>query len=167
MEFAIETIELDHGARLGISPLPGRWGSGRSDLAKIAEWSPTIVVSMTETAEMSRHNMADLGGLLSQLGIDWAHFPIRDFGAPKMADDWANLSARLRRVLAEGGRVLAHCYGGHGRSGMVLLRLMVELGFDPQVALARIRAVRPGAVETDDQFEWAAQGAVIKRDTPA
>jgi protein-tyrosine phosphatase len=157
MVFRIETLTLENGARLGISPLPGRFGAGLADLATIAKWAPNIVMSMTESSEMERHNMGDLGGLLDQFGIEWQHFPIRDFGAPKGMDNWPALAKRLHKVLDQGGAVLAHCYGGHGRSGMVLLRLMVERGMNAGAALAQLRAIRPGAVETDAQFAWVAK----------
>ncbi|NOX39180.1 MAG: protein phosphatase [Alphaproteobacteria bacterium] len=156
MAFRIETIALDNGAHLGISPLPGRGGAGLVDLAQIARWEADVVVSMTETLEMARHNMADLGGLLAQFDIAWAHFPIRDFGTPDYEARWQVLSPRLHKTLDKQGRVLAHCYGGHGRSGMVLLRLMVERGIPANLALKQLRAARPGAVETDAQFNWAA-----------
>jgi len=159
MTFRIETIPLDGDAKLGICALPGRGGNGLADLAAIARWRPDCVVSMTELSEMERHNMDDLERLLGHFGIGWAHFPIRDFGTPEGLDNWANLSTRLHQILDEGGAVLAHCYGGQGRSGMVLLRLMVERGENARTALARLRAVRPGAVETDAQFTWAAAGA--------
>lgn len=158
MAFEIATIPLENGARLGISPLPGRDGVGLADMAALARWGPDIVVSMTEPAEMERHNMGDLGGLCAGFGIAWAHFPVRDFSAPEMAENWESLSPRLHRLLDQGGAVLAHCYGGHGRSGMVLLRLMVERGEEPKAALARLRAARPGAVERQSQFAWAASG---------
>lgn len=157
MSFSIQTIDLDNGARLGISPMPGRFSAGLADLATIAKWAPDIVVSMTEISEMERHNMADLGGLLGQFDIGWAHFPIRDFGAPEGMAEWPNLSIQLHQVLDQGGAVLTHCYGGQGRSGMVVLRLMVERGEDAKDALARLREHRPGAVETDAQYLWAAQ----------
>ncbi|MFT4715085.1 MAG: protein-tyrosine phosphatase [Paracoccaceae bacterium] len=157
MSFLINTVNLANGSRLGISPMPGRFNAGLADLSTIANWKPDAVVSMTEISEMERHNMDDLGGLLGQFDIDWTHFPIRDFGAPDGMAMWPELSARLHRVLDNRGSVLTHCYGGHGRSGMILLRLMVERGEDANEALARLRAVRPGAVETDAQFDWAAQ----------
>jgi protein-tyrosine phosphatase len=59
-------------------------------------------------------------------------------------------------VLARGGSVLMHCYGGRGRSGMALTRLMVESGETPAAALARLRQVLPEAVETAAQAAWAA-----------
>lgn len=158
MSFRIETLTFGTGARLGICPMPGRGGALLADVSAIFRWGPDIVVSMTEMAEMTRQGMDDLGGLLAAGNVAWAHFPIRDFGAPDKAGDWPELSARLHAVLDDGGSVLAHCYGGQGRSGMVLLRLMVERGEDPANALARLRAVRPGAVETDAQYAWAAMG---------
>lgn len=156
MAFGIETLRLDNCARLGIAPLPGRWGNASGDMAAIRAWAPDIVVSMTEAGEMARHRMADLAGLLARDGIDHAAFPIRDFGTPEVAGDWPALAARLHRILDDGGAVLAHCYGGRGRSGMVLMRLMVERGYPPADALDAIREVRPGAVETAAQQEWGA-----------
>ncbi len=45
---------------------------------------------------------------------------------------------------------------------MALLRLMVEAGEDPGAALSRLRAVRPCAVETAAQFDWAAAGTALR-----
>jgi hypothetical protein len=42
---------------------------------------------------------------------------------------------------------------------MAALRLMVEAGEPPDTALGRLRAVRPGAVETEDQMAWARRGS--------
>ncbi len=158
MSFEINTIDLTSGSRLGICPLPGRGGARLLDLEKIAKWGPDIMVSMTELVEMDRHNMEDLGGLLQQFGIGWEHFPICDFGPPKESANWAELSIKLHKCLDQQGSVLLHCYGGQGRSGMILLRLLVERGGDANVALRRLREIRPGAVETDQQFEWAGEG---------
>ncbi len=159
MAFTIETILLTDGARLGISPLPGRYGDGLADLAAAARWGASLVISMTEMLEMERHNMGDFGALLAQADIGWAHFPIPDYGAPKAALNWPALRAEAHGLLDQGDAVLAHCYGGRGRSGMVLLRLMAERGEDPQEAVARLRTVRPGAVESEAQFAWGAEGA--------
>ncbi len=43
---------------------------------------------------------------------------------------------------------------------MAVLRLMVEAGEDPDAALARLRAVRPCAVETGAQLTWATAAEV-------
>lgn len=156
MAFTIETLVLSPRGTLGIAPLPGRFNAGLADIATIVKWAPDLVISATEHSEMARHNVEDLQGLLKSCNIAWQGFPIRDFGAPEAALDWPALSKRAHEILDKGGRILAHCYGGQGRSGMILLRLMVERGWEPEAALTALRKIRPGAVETDVQFKWAA-----------
>ncbi len=93
---------------------------------------------------------------------DWLCRPIADFGVPDadLDAEWPMLSAELLARLASGGRVLVHCKGGCGRSGMVVLALMVAKGRDALAALAEVRAKRPCAVETDAQMAWATKGVL-------
>src|SRR5207245_7627296 len=66
------------------------------------------------------------------------------------------VAGRLHAWLAERRNVLIHCTGGLGRSGMIAARLMVELGEEPRLAMQRVRAARPGAIEA------AAQEACVR-----
>jgi protein-tyrosine phosphatase len=159
--FTIATVSLANGARIGICPLPGRGGNLDTDMVELLRWKPDAVISMTEWHEIKGAGSADLPDRLADAGVLWRHLPIADYGGPKgtSAAVWPRLSKELHDILDRGGAVLTHCYGGHGRSGMVTLRLMVERGEEPAAALARIRAVRPGSVEADEQFAWAASGA--------
>jgi ADP-ribosyl-[dinitrogen reductase] hydrolase len=50
--------------------------------------------------------------------------------------------------------LVIHCKGGLGRTGVVAARLLIELGETPNAALARVRAARPGAVETPEQEDY-------------
>ena len=163
--FTISDLPLGAG-RIGLCPLPGRWGDYDGDLARVVDWSPDIVFSMITANEMEVGGVEDLPADLAHAGIAWRHLPVRDFRAPSpdVQDGWAALSIEARAVLARGGRVLAHCYGGCGRSGMALLRLMVDMGEAPETALARLRAARPCAVETPGQFAWAAGAAGAAQD---
>jgi protein-tyrosine phosphatase len=47
-----------------------------------------------------------------------------------------------------------HCRGGLGRSGTVAAACLVALGHGPAEAIERVRAARPGAVESRSQEEW-------------
>ena len=71
---------------------------------------------------------------------------------------WDGAAERATSALRGGGRVLIHCMGGCGRSGMAALKLMVACGELPGPALARLRMVRPCAVETEEQLLWARKG---------
>lgn len=158
-DFRIASLAVGSG-RLGICRLPGASGNLPGDVAAIRAWGPAMVLSMTGTEEMRRLGAGPLAELLAAQGIAWRHLPIADFTAPGAAGrpEWAALSAELQGALDAGHGVLLHCRAGLGRSGMVAMRLLVERGEEPMAALARIRSVRPGAVETEAQLIWAAAG---------
>ncbi len=162
--FDIAEVSLGAG-KIGICPLPGRTGQYSSDLAKMLAWTPTIVLSMNPEIELEAGGAETLGADLIKAGVTWRHLPVCDFGAPQahVMALWPQVSAEAQAALAQGGRVLAHCYGGCGRSGMALMRLMVDMGEAPETALTRLRAVRPCAVETPGQRAWAAAGQQVTR----
>lgn len=154
--FPIAHLPAGNGI-LGICPIPGRSGDYREDLETLLDWAPDMVLTMTTTREMDSFGAADLGRDLTQAGVIWHHLPIQDFGAPttKIITSWEGISPTAHRILTQGGKVLAHCKGGCGRSGMMLMRILCETGEDPATALTRLRAARPCAVETDAQKDWA------------
>ncbi|WP_293577612.1 protein-tyrosine phosphatase family protein [Phaeobacter sp.] len=142
---------------LALCPLPGAGGDYAGDMAHIHDWQPGFVISMTTTAEHERFGAASLGADLQGMGCRWVHLPVPDYSPPPpdVLMRWPEVSHIARKTLVGGGRVLVHCRGGCGRSGMVVLRLMIELGERPASALERLRSLRPCAVETDEQMAWA------------
>lgn len=161
MALTIAELALGNGV-LAVSPMPGRGGAYVADLQDLLGFGPALVLTMTTVDELVSKEAGTLPDDLASQGIDWMHLPIADFGAPAAgtAASWPEASARALAVLALGGKVLIHCMGGCGRSGMAALRLMVEMGEEPSAALTRLRAVRPCAVETPEQYGWAAAGGV-------
>lgn len=145
---------------LALSALPGSGGDYAGDLDHIRDWKPALVISMTTAEEMAAAGAVDLGADLQAMGCRWVHLPVADFGAPPEAiiARWPPVSGSARQALNGGGRVLVHCRGGCGRSGMVALRLMIESGEPPEAALARLRGLRACAVETEGQMSWARAG---------
>jgi len=145
------------GGGLGLCAVPGGAGDYAGDLALLRRWRPDLVLSMTEPVELAMAGAAGLAADLRALGIGWRSLPIRDFAAPDPTAEaqWPAISEVAGKLLARGGRMLVHCRGGCGRSGMAALRLMVEQGEPAAHSLARLRHVRPCAVETDAQRQWA------------
>jgi predicted protein tyrosine phosphatase len=144
--FSISEIAVGGGV-LGLCPLPQV-----SDVATLHDWRADVVLTLVEPAEAAELS-PDLADALAAEGIAQRCFPIADFGVPVAG--WSEISADLHGRLAKGGRIIVHCRGGCGRTGMIALRLMIELGEAPDAALARLRAVRPCAVETEAQRLWA------------
>lgn len=143
---------------LGIAPIPGRRGDYFADFAKLVRWEPSLVLTMVTKPELQRVGAETLGEDLAALDIGWLHLPVDDLGAPppEIVARWPKVSEEAHRVIGYGGKVMAHCYGGCGRSGMAVMRLMVEAGEDADPALERLRQARPCAVETEGQRAWAA-----------
>jgi protein-tyrosine phosphatase len=136
---------------MALAPMPGRGGHYADDLAQILAWQPGLVISMVETAEL----FGPLGADLQGAGVDWCQVPVVDYGVPEPAHLWDVTAQKSHAVLAQGGKVLVHCMGGCGRSGMAVLQHMITLGERPDEALERLRSHRPCAVETKAQLAWA------------
>ena len=148
------------GGTLAISPMPGRTRHYYTDWLRMEAWRPDAVLSVVPLHELERKGAGSLGTDLAGIGVAWLHFPVPDYGVPGdwQAEDWTEISTKVLTVLSRGGRVLVHCYGGCGRSGMAVLRLMIAAGEVADAALSRLRAVRPCAVETTAQMDWARRG---------
>ncbi|MFO7759281.1 MAG: protein-tyrosine phosphatase family protein [Roseovarius sp.] len=158
-EFVIHALHVG-GGTLALAPLPGASGDYGADMAHLRDWKPALVITLVTPEEIAECEAFTLGTDLQEAGTRWISYPIQDFGtpAPDQFAAWPDASEMMRAALKGGGRVMIHCNGGCGRSGMVALRLMVETGEAPDAALDRLRAVRPGAVETAAQMAWARRG---------
>ena len=157
--FAIHALDLAKG-QVALCPMPGRDGYYAADLAQVVGWAPALVMTMATATELQAKGAAGLGNDLVGQGIAWRHLPVVDYASDSadLHENWSEVSALAHNFLDTGGRVLVHCMGGCGRSGMAVMRLMVEAGEPADAAFTRLREVRPCAVETDDQRAWAASG---------
>ncbi len=151
------------GGTLALTSMPGRGGDYSGDLDAVTGWKPGLILSMTTEVEMILDGARDFGADVRSRACRWVHLPVEDYGIPSDDIDmrWVDASESARHALSGGGRVLIHCKGGCGRSGMAVLRLMVECGEHPDEALKRLRALRPCAVETDAQLRWATAPASV------
>lgn len=152
--FAIYDLAVG-GGTLALCPLAGRGGDYARDLAQVRAWRADIVLTMVEAQELTAKGAAGFGADIAP--AVWLHFPVVDYQVPDAGqmDDWAEIEAQILVALAKGGRVLIHCMGGCGRSGMAALKVMIAAGEAPEMALTRLRGVRPCAVETEAQMAWA------------
>lgn len=152
-----------HYGRIGITFCPGKkqvraatgaWDRDlAADLEAVSRWGAAAIVTLVEPHELDALGVPDLGAAVQARHIAWYHLPIRDVSVPDGAfeESWHSAGQHLRRLVQNGFAVLIHCKGGLGRAGTIAARLLVELGAAPEEAIAAVRAVRPGAIETRAQ----------------
>ena len=111
-------------------------------LAALAQQGISMLVNLHEHA----HDPA----LLAPHGLIELHLPVADF-TPPSPEQLEQGVAAIVQALATGQRVAVHCGAGLGRTGTLLACYLVQQGMEAEAAIDRVRAVRPGSVETAEQ----------------
>ncbi len=149
--------------RIGITFCPGKkqpyaatgvWDRDlHLDVDAIAAWGAAAVVTLVEHHELEALQVQGLGEAIRARHMSWYHLPIADVSTPaaEFEGEWGTVGEELRSLLRHGFSVLVHCKGGLGRAGMIAARLLAELGHNPAAAVAAVRKVRPGALNTSAQ----------------
>jgi ADP-ribosyl-[dinitrogen reductase] hydrolase len=162
LQIAVVTAGPEFG-RVGITFCPGKYDphamSGAwdrdlgTDLDAIRDWGAAAIVTLLEPKELTLLRVEHLGEEVLRRNMLWFNLPIVDVSIPneQFNGKWDTAGEELRSILRSGSDVLVHCRGGLGRAGTIAARLLIELGMEPETAIARVRAVRPGAIETSEQ----------------
>ena len=136
--------------KLAGMPLPGSTGSLAADLSFLQSQRIDLLVSLTGEVPGA--------GKSGEYGIESLHIPVPDFHAPTM-EQLRDFVAAVNERLAAGQRVGVHCHAGKGRTGTFLAAYFVARGLTAPDAIARIREIRPGSVETAAQEKAIAEFA--------
>jgi cell division cycle 14/atypical dual specificity phosphatase len=131
--------------RLGGGSHPARHGDLAERLDALSGLGYGAVLTLTEDGLDPQ--------VLKSAGLDWLHLPIPESGAPSQ-DQMARAVRFLEQSNRAGKAVFAHCFAGYGRTGVVVAGLMIAGGEDPRSAIARVRRLRPGAVESARQEKF-------------
>jgi len=128
------------------------------DLQAIRAFPATALITLMEMGELDWAGSAlpELGAACAALGMQHIYMPIVDCDIPDLHWErrWVSHGPGLHTLLQSGRNIVFHCRGGRGRAGLAVTRMLIEIGEDPTLAMARVRAARPGAIETTAQEDY-------------
>ena len=131
---------------------------GAADLAWLRRNGVDVLVSLTEDPVPR--------GWVNEAGLLAVNVPVPDMEAPtdRQLDHLLDTIGKARRA---GMGVAVHCGAGLGRTGTVLAAYFVAGGMPAREAVAKVRDLRPGSVETADQERAVEQFARRRADRRA
>jgi atypical dual specificity phosphatase len=118
--------------------------SDAEDLAWLRKQGIELLISLTE--ERPRRDWINDAGLMVM------HVPVEDMEAPTQ-EQLDRCTSAIERANSHGMGVAIHCGAGLGRTGVILATYFVAKGLSAQNAMGKVRRMRPGSIETDEQSD--------------
>lgn len=152
--------------RIGMTVLPGKHGPslrypGRRyrgdldvDLSALRAAGVARLVLLVEDEELERWGDPTIVARGVRFGLDVQRFPIPDGQPPRSADEAGRILESMAAARASSDVAVA-CMGGVGRTGTIAACALVDAGWEPDAAIARVRQLRhPTAVESPSQVAF-------------
>src|SRR5262249_26765094 len=131
-------------------------------------------IDLTESGELVPYDsILSEEAHLANLTATYQRFPTRDLSVPRDATQLGEILLTIDRRLREGGAVFLHCWGGVGRTGLVVACWLQEHGRTPDDALAELSrnwstvaksSRKAASPETTEQVDWVKAWTQRRRD---
>jgi ADP-ribosyl-[dinitrogen reductase] hydrolase len=136
----------------------------RKKIAQFLKVGVRHFIDLTEPGELVPYDaILSEEALRTNITATHERFPIPDLSVPRAAADLGEILLTIDRRIREGGTVFVHCWGGVGRTGLVVGCWSQEHGRTPGDALAELSRKwstvekifrKPESPETMEQLNW-------------
>jgi len=120
------------------------------DLAWMREQGIEMLISLTEDPPRR--------AWINEAGLFLIHIPVEDLTAPTQPQLDQSIAA-IRKAHERNWGVGVHCGAGLGRTGTILACYLVTQGMSAKNAIARVRRLRHGSIENEEQERAVVQFA--------
>lgn len=161
-----EVSIANYAGKLGLTFCPGKHTQGiysgtwqrnlEEDLNTIQQWGAHSLISLMELFEFPLLGLHQFPQSLDKSRLQWIHLPITDMAIPGSGfeEQWQEKSKQVHQLLKDGEKIVIHCRGGLGRTGLLAARILVEAGIAPRDAVTSVRQARPHSIETYAQEHY-------------
>jgi len=118
--------------------------AGAEELTWLRKQGIELLIALTE--DPPRRDWVNDAGLMVM------HVPVEDMEAPTQ-EQLDRCVTAIERANAHGMGVAIHCGAGLGRTGVILAAYYVGRGASAQNAIGKVRRLRPGSIETEEQAD--------------
>jgi len=152
-----DTITLDNGAQLILTPCPGSKGASiSSSLAVLKEAGTAMLLTLMFDKDMINNDITSLPQLCEENNMAWLQLPIVDDGAPCAIFErqWLKYRRAIISVIDKQGTITIHCKGGYGRTGLVAGLILRCYGLTAEQAMKKVQNVRPKSLTNERQLTY-------------
>lgn len=143
--------------KVGLTILPGRKDFSRdlwADVEEIKRQGVSKIVNLISHDEYNYFGVNKLDEAYTKADFDVLHLPILDQMTPSLKEAHHCIDTISKWVKA-GEKVMIHCAGGLGRSGLIAACYLKSIGYDSNTAIDIVRTSRsPRAIESKQQEEF-------------
>jgi protein-tyrosine phosphatase len=149
--------------RLAIMPRP-RAADWLGD--EVTSWRRSgldVVISLLQDDEVAELGLKQEPAACAAAGLRFVRFPVPDRGVPESRQELSELVESLAEELRQGRGVGIHCRIGVGRSAVVAVCVLRELGLSLESAWEAVQQCRGMTVpDTPQQRAWVAAWAAAR-----
>jgi protein-tyrosine phosphatase len=114
-----------------------------------------VLVSLLEKEEAAQLELVREKEIAVSNGVDFISFPIPDRRAPASMPAAISLLKKIVEALDEGKNVAVHCRQGIGRSGLIVVGVLMSSGLGAEKAIEIVSKARGLTIpETPAQLQW-------------